>query len=73
MESMNIKIDKALPIPEGHYATLAGAMRRLEVGDSLVVPPNYGKLAAYRNAERLKIRITTRMQPDGTQRVWRIK
>lgn len=48
----------------------------LEIGDSFVAPPDLAKKArsaAHGFAKREGVRLTCRVQPDGSVRIWRLK
>lgn len=73
-EMTAIKIEKGIPIPPkgNRMGGLVGAMRSLEVGDSLVLPSGSSSNKPYATARDVGIKVTTRKQPDGSIRVWRI-
>lgn len=72
---MELKIEKGVPIQPwgsglGRGKTVA-VIRQMEVGDSFAVPNDtYRSMHALFGQNGLKC--TTRKQPDGTYRVWRI-
>ena len=83
------KIDKGIPLPEGwgrdsSKFNLTATLRKMEVGDSFVMPPNYKDLSLPEVQRRVlngssihkPKRFTTRMvEEDGVRvvRVWRIE
>jgi hypothetical protein len=67
------KIEKGVPVPpRAKGAGLAAALRSMVEGDSLVIP-RQSRSGVYAFAWRFGIKITTREQPGGNYRIWRIK
>lgn len=56
-----IKIEKNVPMPRSYKTGLTEAMKKLKIGDSFLI-----------KSQSVGIKCTTRKQPDGTYRVWRI-
>jgi hypothetical protein len=75
------QIEKGIAIPArqgSHYGSFNSFLKSLEVGDSFVVPPGpHGYRSdtkyrtVYQKASKLGIRVTTRVQKDGSVRIWR--
>lgn len=65
------KIEKNIPIPEGtgHAQGLTAAVRRLEVGESLLVAENQ-RSTVHAAAKKAKIAVLTRTTGEKV-RVWR--
>lgn len=65
-----IKIEKGIPIPKPRHTGMSEVLKRMQVGDSVVVPvtmrPN---LNVY--ADRIRIRVVTRKVDTDHIRVWR--
>lgn len=75
-----MKIEKGVPIPSSKRGIPGGGFREsMEVGDSYLCPSGTKQSSASSSAIRwakdrgYKWKFTTRQQPDGTIRVWRIK
>ncbi len=74
----NFFIESGIPIPEKQAPQvktgLSQALRALEVGDSLLVRDKKAS-AVHAYAVRVGIRITTRVEKDGSGqvRIWRIE
>ncbi len=78
---MELKIDKGIPVPIRGVSKNTGivdVLRKLEVGDSFrVATKNVGlsfQASVYKYALRVGIRVTTRLEREGTDtyfRIWR--
>jgi len=67
------KIEKGVPYKQGtkngNHAMLKETLQTMEIGDSIVVP--YRMQGLWVIAQRLKIKISSKSNKDGTYRVWR--
>ena len=70
---MNYKIDKNIPMPEGHeLSTRNQVAGQMEVGDSMLIE-DISKVVAVRTFLKKKDRtIAMRKQTNGTYRIWRL-
>ena len=70
-----IKIERNIPIPATAErflgAGVAGIMRKMKVGDSIVLKPPQ-RTTAISNARNIGIKVTTRKISPTEVRVWRI-
>lgn len=71
-------IEKSVPLPpvingvtHGQYIELTKIMKSMNIDDSFLMPVNC-RAGCRSVADRAKIKITVRKQPDGQIRVWRI-
>ena len=75
-DSMDVKIEKGIPPPDGkrQQCGMASVFRKMEVGDSFIWPETLSQDASSisSNARKNGIQVSSRTQPDGTIRVWRI-
>jgi hypothetical protein len=75
---MAYEIEKGVPVPEkGRPYKVKYPIAKMEIGDSFVIEAddaktNSRKSYLYALSARAGIRVTTRKQPDGSLRVWRI-
>jgi hypothetical protein len=78
------QIEKNIPIPKRltgvgkRGMSFCDFLRNLKVNDSFVIPKNAeGKNPVYRavhaTASRVGIKVSTRVQTDGSVRVWRVQ
>lgn len=64
-------IEKNIPIPEGRNSGLTEMLRKLEFGDSIIIPPNVKISSIYPTAKRLGFKVRTKKEYDPTPvRMW---
>lgn len=72
----NFTIETGVPVPDstrGRQQTgLADALRDMEVGECLIVPSEFKARNVWNAAERLGIKVNSKVTPEG-RRVWRIE
>lgn len=69
--SKEYAIETGIPMPKSTGRTgVAGALRRMNVGDSIVVPATY-RTGIYTAARQIGVKVTTRMIDSEQMRVWR--
>lgn len=67
----SIRIEKNVPIPSRTPSIWQPIVRRMEVGDSIVITPrSYGPIS--KAASMLGYRLTSRKEGDENIRVWRV-
>ncbi|MCY3019644.1 MAG: hypothetical protein NTW87_11530 [Planctomycetota bacterium] len=64
-------IEHDIPIPSLKTGSKWDVFKRMNVGDSILIPAGSQKQAAYAARDR-GIRIARRKQPDGNIRIWRV-
>jgi hypothetical protein len=73
-ETPTIKIERGIPIPNNRYAgvqaVIREAFRKMEVGESCVIPETANS-GAYQCAKQVRIQIKTRKLNGDGYRVWR--
>jgi hypothetical protein len=68
-----IKIDKNVPLPEAQGRGFSAALRKMKVGESIVIPLD-ARSSIRTLATRLGLRISVRTMENGTHiRVWLVK
>ncbi len=76
MKSLELKIEKNIPIPVGHANGAMSIFSKMEVGDSVFFPKKAlrdvtGSLQYFCKASKYSDRFKTRSM-DGGVRVWRV-
>jgi hypothetical protein len=67
------QIETGVPLPTGGRP-IKYPLRDMQVGDSFLIPAEDHKAKSiYQSAKQAGVRITTRAQPDGSLRVWRLE
>lgn len=72
---MAIQIEKNIPLPSrglGGTESPMGALRKLDVGDSVVFPRKYAMNGAHQQARYLGIKVAVRSVSATEARVWRV-
>lgn len=66
-----LPIDEDVPVPPRHRYPF----EQMNVGDSLAIPADEyprARMGALNYSQRRTVRFTSRKQPDGTGRIWRV-
>ncbi len=71
---MDIKIEKGIPLLRQHARPggLTDTVRRLQAGDSFLLPPTWDRTSCWQIARKFGMRIAIRKVPEGI-RVWCIE
>lgn len=71
-DASGIKIEHGIPIPTNKAFGMTATMRKMKVGDSVVLPLSQ-RNSVHPAARHLKIKVATRKISATECRVWRVK
>lgn len=69
------KLERGVPLPpkSGKPGGLTDTIRKMKEGESFVIPPGRHVADVWPIAKHLGVKLTSRRQPDGSTRIWRIE